>query len=76
MGRRNFERFRRRRPRTSRRYEWKSCSSKTAFKEFEAKHKAREFGQRAYACDLCGKWHLTSMKQYNFKETVPDESAE
>jgi hypothetical protein len=46
----------------NRRMEWRSCKSKTAFSEFDAKAKAREFGQRAYLCGLCHRWHLTKEK--------------
>lgn len=48
-------------PVRSEKWHWKSCRSKTPFKEFAAKAKAEEFGQRAYFCDLCEMWHLTSI---------------
>jgi hypothetical protein len=61
--RRNFQKIKRaqNKKHVTDKWAWKSCRAKVPFKEFEAKARAEGFGQRAYLCDLCGMWHLTSI---------------
>ncbi len=35
------------------------CDDKASFSEGMAKKKAKHWGQRAYECPVCFKWHLT-----------------
>jgi len=41
---------------------WRSCTFKRRYKhEGQARREAFKRGQRAYACSLCGNYHLTKM---------------
>lgn len=57
-----FEKIRKRKKRgRTEKWEWRSCKSKKRFSEWEAKSRAQKFDQRAYFCNLCSAWHLTSI---------------
>jgi hypothetical protein len=63
MGRGNFQKIKKpsRRERNVK-FEWRSCKSKAAFEEFDAKRRANELGLRAYECSFCNHWHLTKQR--------------